>query len=142
VSQENVELQRHAIEAFNARDIEAYIALSDPQIEVHSTFAAAGGTTVYHGHPGLRSWWQDLVDVWGEGIRIEMESYFDLGEQTLMFYVLHGRGRQSGVEVALHAAGVQRWRDGLTVYIKGYTDRDDALRDLGVSEDELEPIAP
>jgi hypothetical protein len=28
------------------------------------------------------------------------------------------------------------------VYIKGYADREEALRDLGVSEDDLEPIAP
>ena len=39
-------------------------------------------------------------------------------------------------------AQVLRWRDGLIVYAKGYTRREDALRDLGVSEDELEPVAP
>jgi len=41
---------------------------------------------------------------------------------------------------------VARWRDGLLVYIKAYVkayaSREDALRDLGVSEDELEPIRP
>jgi hypothetical protein len=39
-------------------------------------------------------------------------------------------------------AQVAKWRDGLCVYFKGYTDREDALRDLGVSEDALEPITP
>jgi hypothetical protein len=39
-------------------------------------------------------------------------------------------------------AQVFRWRDGLGVYWKGYVHREDALRDLGISEDELEPIAP
>jgi hypothetical protein len=39
-------------------------------------------------------------------------------------------------------AQVARWRDGLLVYVKGYADREDALSDLGVSEDELEPIYP
>jgi hypothetical protein len=37
---------------------------------------------------------------------------------------------------------VCKWRDGLIVYFKGYTHREDALTDLGVSEDALEPIAP
>jgi hypothetical protein len=37
---------------------------------------------------------------------------------------------------------VCRWRDGLCVYGKQYAHREDALRDLGVSEDALEPIAP
>ena len=40
------------------------------------------------------------------------------------------------------AAAVQRWRDGLTVYIKAYAHREDALKDLDISEDALEPIAP
>jgi hypothetical protein len=28
------------------------------------------------------------------------------------------------------------------VYLKGYAHREEALRDLGVTEDDLEPIAP
>jgi hypothetical protein len=38
-------------------------------------------------------------------------------------------------------AAVFTWRDGLIVHSKIYTDRDAALRDLGVSLDDLEPIA-
>jgi hypothetical protein len=59
-----------------------------------------------------------------------------------MFYVLVGRGRQSGAEVATPLAQVARWRDGLAVYNKVYAHRADALSDLGVSDDELEPIDP
>jgi ketosteroid isomerase-like protein len=142
VSEGNVELARRTTDAFNKRDIEAFIALCDPQIEFHSTFAAVGGMTVYRGHDGLRLWWRDLEDAWGEEIRIEPEAYFDLGEHTLGFHVLHGRGRQSGVEVAMPAAAVTRWRDGLSVYIKAYARREDALKDLEISENALEPIAP
>jgi hypothetical protein len=137
----NVALQHRAIEAFNARDIDAYIAFCDPEVEVQSTFAAVGGTA-YHGHDGVRSWWRDLEDAWGDKIRIEPEAYYDLGEHTLAFYVLLGRGRQSGAEVAVPGAAVQKWRDGLSVYIKGYAHREDALEDLAVSEDTLEPIDP
>jgi hypothetical protein len=36
-------------------------------------------------------------------------------------------------------AHVMRWRDGLIVYFKAYVQREDALRDLGLSEDALEP---
>ena len=39
-------------------------------------------------------------------------------------------------------AHVLRWRGGLIVYCKSYQHRADALRDLGVSEDELERIEP
>ena len=78
----------------------------------------------------------------GDEFRLEPEAYFDLGEDTLIFYVGRGRGRHSGVEVALPGAQVFRWREDLIVYAKGYARREEALRDLGVSEDELEPIEP
>jgi hypothetical protein len=68
--------------------------------------------------------------------------YFDLGEHTLAFDVLHGRGRHSGAEVALPGAAVTRWRDRQCVYFKAYAHREEALGDLGVSEDALELIAP
>ena len=141
MSEQNVELLRRASEAFNARDIEAFIALSDPSIEWNSQMTVPGGA-VYHGHDGLRQYFRDMEDAWGDELRAEPEAYFDLGGQTLLFYVLRGRGRQSGAEVAMPLAAVARWRDGLCVYWKAYFHREDALRDLGVPEDALEPIAP
>ena len=58
MSQENVERHRRAIKAFNAHDVEAFIALSDPSVEAYSVFAAVGGG-VYHGHDGLRRFFSD-----------------------------------------------------------------------------------
>jgi hypothetical protein len=141
VSERDVELMRGWVGVFNTRDIEALIRLCASDIELHSAFAAVGGT-VYHGHDGMRTWHRDLEDAWGDEIRLEYEAYFDLGEQTLGFYVYHGRGKHSGAEVAMPAAAVARWRDGLMAYTKVYLHRDDALRELDVTEDELEPIAP
>jgi hypothetical protein len=103
-------------------------------------FAAVGA--VYHGHDGMRRWHRDLQEAWGEEIRLEPEAHFDLGEQALSFYVYHARGHHSGAGVATPATSVARWRDGLATYIKVYLDRAEALRDLGVSEDELEPLEP
>jgi hypothetical protein len=80
--------------------------------------------------------------VWGDDVGVEAEQYFDLGERTLAFYRLRGRGQQSGAEVALEATVVARWSNGLCLQWKSYADRQQALRDLGVSEAELEPIAP
>ena len=116
------------------------IAFNDPSVEYYPVISAIG-VSVYHGHDGLRNWFGQLDDAWEE-LQVEPEAYFDLGEQTLLFYVLRGRGRQSGAEVAMPFAQVARWRDGLCVYSKGYAHREDALRDLGVPEDALEPIAP
>jgi hypothetical protein len=42
MSQENVELHRRAVETFNARDVEAFVALGDPEIEFHSLMTVPG----------------------------------------------------------------------------------------------------
>ena len=143
MSEEDVEIARGFTEALNARDVEALVSFCDPSIELHSTFAAVGGVEFYQGHDGIRRWYRDLEEAWGDEIRSELEALFDLGEHTLLvFYVLHGRGRQSRAKVAQTAAAVARSRDGRNVYQKHYAHREDALRDLGLSEDALEPIAP
>jgi ketosteroid isomerase-like protein len=141
VSQENVELHRRASLAYNAHDLDAFIAYFDPSTEFHSAFGPLGGG-VYHGHHGVREYFRDLEDAWGDEIHGEVEAFFDLGEYTLAFYVLHGRGRQSGAEVVMPLAQVVRWRDALVVYFKVYARREDALRDLGISEDALKRIEP
>jgi ketosteroid isomerase-like protein len=140
MSERNIELHRRAVEAYNARDIEAFIACADPSVEFHAAFATVGG--VYHGHDGLRKFFRDIEDAWGDENSLEPEAYFDLGERTLAFYLLHARGRHSGAEVATPIAHVYRWREGLVVHGKSYLHKEDALNDLGVSEDELKPIDP
>jgi hypothetical protein len=39
-------------------------------------------------------------------------------------------------------AGVVEWRNGLAVDWRAYSDKEPALRHLGVSEAELDPITP
>ena len=72
MSERNIELVRRYIAAFNARDVEAAIALCDPSIEYHSVFAGAVTGAVYHGHDGVRgsrrqSHFRDGLPQQGEG---------------------------------------------------------------------------
>ena len=140
MSEGNVELTRRLAAAYNAREIETVIALCDPSIEFHAAIAAIGG--VYRGHDGMRRYFRDVQDAWAGEIRVKPEAYFDFGDQTLVFHELRGRGRHSGVEVAIPVALLARWREGLLVHLRAYPHREDALRELGVSEDELERIDP
>lgn len=140
MSQENVERHRLLLDGFSGeldeRKEAEMLALCDPEIEVRSSFAAVGGA-VYRGHDGVRAWLRDLQETWGDEFRVEPEAFFDLGEQTLVLGDLLGRGTQSGIEVAMEAIGVARWRDGRCLSHKGYMHKEDALRDLGISEDDL-----
>jgi ketosteroid isomerase-like protein len=141
MSQGDVEVVRAFTEAFNAGDIDGVVACCDSNVEFHSTFAAVGGG-VYHGHDGIRKWYRDLREIWGEELHSDLETLFEVGENMLVFTVLRGRGQQSGVVVELPAAIVVRLRDGLLVNLKEYSHREDALKDLNVAVDALEPIAP
>ena len=138
----NVRLHRALNAAFNSHDVDAWIALSDPDVEFETRFAPVGGEATYRGHDGIRRFNRSLQEVWGNQIGVEAEQYFDLGERTLAFYRLRGRGLQSGADVAIEATIVARWSNGLCLQWKSYANRQQALHDLGVSEDELEPIAP
>jgi ketosteroid isomerase-like protein len=135
-----VESHRRFIGAFDARDVEALIALCDQKVEVRSVFAAVGAAT-YNGHAGVRRWVRDIDEAWIK-FHVESEAYFDAGEHTIAYNVLKGRGPQSGVDVAMPYATVIRWSDDLVVYFKAYAHREDALKNLGLSEDALEPISP
>src|ERR1700730_17788177 len=136
----DVERPRSVIDAYNARDIEAFIRYCDRQLEFHAAWVGVA-PTLYVGHAGLRRWHQELEDAWDE-IALQPDEYFDLGDRVLTFATQRGRGRHSAVEDAMPVGFVARWPDGLMIYRRGYLDRADALRDLGVTEDELEPIAP
>ena len=85
---------------------------------------------------------RDLEEAFGDKVWLEPESYFDLGEHTVTFHLLHGRGRHSGADVAERFAHVHRWRDGLTVWFKAYAQHEQALSDLGVSQDAVTAIEP
>ena len=139
MSRKNVELHRRANASIQALDADALVLLFARPVEVHSIFAAVGGAK-YHGHDGVRHWLVDLDGAWAE-FRIDADAYFDLGDHTLALIVLHGRGRQSGVAVVMPYAQVMRWHDGCCICFKVYVRREDALSELGVSEDELEPIS-
>ena len=142
MSQNTLELHRRSVEAFNARDIDAFVALCDERVELQSAVTVPGGGAVYYGREGVRRWHRDLQDGFGEDVTIEAEAYYEAGDQTITFHVLHGRGRESGAAVEMPAAHRCEWRDGLMVFFKGYRDREAALADAGIAPDEARPIAP
>ena len=62
MSQEDAELYRRGIEAFNRRDLEAFLALADPDVVGISRMLAAERPS-YRGDDGIRERWKDLLDV-------------------------------------------------------------------------------
>jgi ketosteroid isomerase-like protein len=98
MSQENVEMFRSALHAFNRGDVEGALKDMDPQIEWHTPRSLVDAQT-YHGHEGVKSWWAIMSDAFDQ-LRLEPGEFKDLGEEGVLVPVrASGRGRESGVEV-------------------------------------------
>ena len=57
MSQENVEYAHRAYEAFNRRDLDALLALMDPEVRFTTCFVDRSDP--YDSHDGVRAWWED-----------------------------------------------------------------------------------
>lgn len=97
MSQENVESVRDAMEAFNGRDIDRLLEFADPEVEWHPP-AELPGTSVYHGHDGVRQAIADMLDAFGD-LRAESQRFIDADDRVVALYRWRGRGSASGIAV-------------------------------------------
>jgi SnoaL-like domain len=82
MSPENVELSLVALDAYNRRDAEALIALSDPDVVWSAAFEreTEGGT--YRGHAGVREGIRALAE-FSEESHAEFSEWHDFGDRVL-----------------------------------------------------------
>ena len=132
MSQENVEVVRAAMEAFNRRDGEAFGALLADDAEIVPVRAALEGT-VYRG-PDAASEYCAAVDESWERLRWEVEEIREGKSWVLALGRIRGRGRGTGAEIDARAGWVARFRDGLVTSFRTYADRADALEAVGLGE--------
>ena len=78
MSEENVELYRRGIEAFNRRDLEGFLALADPDVVGILASPSDRGRS-FRGHDGIREWWNDS-SLSSPSFRIEVEEVRDTGD--------------------------------------------------------------
>jgi uncharacterized protein len=132
MSQENVEIVRRVFDAFNSRDIAAFLELLDPDVEWVPILAVLEGR-VYRGHEEIREWINDLATDW-EFFEVDYEELRDFGSRVLVSGHWHARGRASGVELENPGTYLYEIKGGKVVSMRTFTDRADALQTLGVSE--------
>jgi ketosteroid isomerase-like protein len=132
MSQENVERYRRGIDAFNRRDIEAFMASYDPEVVAVSRILAVEGGT-YRGHDGIRRWWKDLLDVFPD-FTIEIISVRDAGNSLVagLRNRAHGEGSDAPFEETMWQ--VVEVRDGTVVRWQMYGSEEEALEAAGLSE--------
>ena len=135
MSTENVEAFKRGLEAGNRGDVDALLDELHPKIEWHSALHAlmGGQQTVFRGHAGVRKMIRDLNETFAE-VHIEMSEFRDLGHGLVAFGRTRNRGKASGVETETPLALVTEIRDGKTISIRAFLDREEALEAAGLSE--------
>ncbi len=132
MSKENVERYRRGIEAFNRRDLEAFLALADPDVVgISRVLAIEGGS--YRGHDGTREWWKDLLDVFPD-FRIEVVWVRDTGNMTVSELRNSAHGEDGAAPLEEFVWQVSEWRDGRVVRWQMYESEQDALEAAGLRE--------
>ena len=125
---------RQSGEAFNRRDVEAFLLNRRPDCEWYPPreFVEAGFfKTCYRGPAEYREYVSNWSDVVGD-IRVETVEVIDLGTRIVSLAELHGRAKASGVPLSRSYATVSTLRGGRAIREQQYLDHAEALDAAGL----------
>ena len=103
-----MERYRRAVDAFNRRDLDAWLEIADPEVELAPlNLELEGGA--YRGHDGIRRFWKDYLAIFPD-FSVELDEVRDLGTATVALVRLRGHGTGSDVPVEQPIWQVAEWR--------------------------------
>jgi ketosteroid isomerase-like protein len=139
MSQENVEVVRRMWDAFLSEDPVSGLSFCDPDIKWDGTNLPDG--TIARGREAIVEHAMRWAEQW-EDWRTEPERFIDAGgDQVILVFRETGRS-ESGLQMDERHAELYRLRDGLVVYRKGFSDPDEALQAVGLSESSAGRTSP
>jgi len=131
MSRENVELAHRSVDAFNRRDLDALLALMADDVEGAPPLASMEGN--YHGHAGIRRWWESLF----EGLpdfSIEVVEVRDPGDLTVAVLRNRAHGAASATPVEQRIWLVGEWRDRKVIWWHTFRSEAEALEAVALRE--------
>ena len=105
------EIVRLAFERFNTDDLDGFLELVAPEIELHDV-AEIPGSAVYRGRDGIRRWWSTVREPIEE-LRFEFGHATEADSKVAVVTRAIGRGRGSGAVVDWTFSTVWGVHDGL-----------------------------
>jgi ketosteroid isomerase-like protein len=133
MSQENVRLVYQVIDAFNGRDLDAYLALMDPEVEFTPYEVWVQGGQPYRGHAGIRRWWDDTFEVLPD-LKAEIYEVRDFKDRAFVHGCLRGQGAGSGAPIERTMWLAIEWREGLEVWWCAFGSEAEALKAVRLAE--------
>jgi ketosteroid isomerase-like protein len=114
------------VDAYNRRDFERFLPCFHPDIEYESLLTRVEGGDPYHGHDGLRRYWEDLTGgVEQSQFRVDRLEWID--DVLVATGQVTGHGRVSGAPFDYDCVQASRYRDGLISWCATHTTREAAL---------------
>jgi ketosteroid isomerase-like protein len=126
MSEETVEQQYRAAAAFSSRDLDAFLAICDPDIELVSRHLELEGSGHLRGHAAVRRWWDSLLSVYPD-FTSEVEEVHDLGDVTVARHNFRGQGAGSGAQMEQKQWFVTRWRANKAIWWRSLPSEGEAL---------------
>ncbi len=124
----DIEVVQATFAAFAARDLQAVLALSAPDIELTAvTGGQVGRTEPYRGHDGMRQYFRDVAAVWEELVLTPRE-FRTAGDLILVTGKASARSRSRTVSGS--TGWIWRVRDGKVAYIRVYPSAAEAIAAL------------
>jgi len=135
VSQENVEVVRRALDAYQCDDLDSWLATADPAIEWQALAidrAAEGTESVYRGHEAMRRLWHFLREF---DVEVEVQELRDVGDDRIVFLGrFRIRGPSTRIVFEAPVGYVSTVRDGKVVRTIDYLSHEEALKAVGLEE--------
>ena len=134
MSQENVELFRRGAEAWDRGDLDELLALYDAEAELDFVrFEGWVERPVFRGRAAIRAFFEQWREAFAD-YRYVVERYVDAGERVLALCSQSGAGPGSTGLAMMRLAQIATFKDGLIVRMENYSDREQALDAVGLSE--------
>ena len=132
MSQENVELVRNAIAAYNQRDFEAMRALNQPDVQVDWSASRGLEAGVYRGWEEVMRLYQSFFEMFEE-VTLEPDRFIESGDSVVVPNSARVRGRD-GIQTVARSTFVFEVRDGRVARVCLYQETHEALEAVGLSE--------
>ena len=134
MSQENVEIVRDAVVAYNRGDLDTLLAYCADDIDYRAVEGALDDRGPIHGKDAVRAYFQDWLDTFDDLKAEPLELIDAADDQVVTVLRFGGRAKLSGVEADLTFAVVYTLRDGKVARGREYWTRDEALEAAGLRE--------
>ena len=126
-----MEIVKANIDAYNREDPDAFVKDAAPGFEMDFSRAVGPWRGVF-GLDQARRNWEEFAASW-ESFRVEPREFIEVGDHVVVPGTGHMVGRD-GIEVETRVTFVWTIRNGAIERVTMYQERQDALEDLGLSE--------